>query len=85
MREAREEGDKEAEKFRNEIKVRDKIENKLQSEIVELKEEILLAKRILKDPNLCQTAMRRFHECVEKESDAKFLSEGGIVTEIIEQ
>lgn len=29
MREAREEGDKEAEKFRNEIKVRDKIENKL--------------------------------------------------------
>ena len=29
--------------------------------------------------------MRRFHECVEKESDAQFLAAGGIVTEIIEQ
>lgn len=41
------------EEQKSEIEVRDMVANRLNGEIEDLKEELLMAKRILKDPQLC--------------------------------
>lgn len=61
------------------------ISNKLNSEIQDLKEELLIAKRILKDPRLSQLASRKFNEMIEKTHDGKFLVEGALLTDLLEQ
>ena len=53
------------EKQRQEIEIRDAISNRLNGEIQDLKEELLIAKRILKDPQLSQLASRKFKETIE--------------------
>ena len=50
-----------------------------------MKEELLTAKRILKDPNLTQMANKRFKDAVDGEDDTKFMKDGGVMTELLEQ
>jgi hypothetical protein len=42
-----------------------------------------MAKRILRDPNLCQIASRKFHKLIDKNNDGKFLSEDAWVGELV--
>lgn len=70
---------------KREMDIRDMVANNLQKEIAGLKEEILTAKRILKDPNLCNMANRRFAELIEADNANKFMTTGGVLTEIIDQ
>lgn len=64
--------------------MRDQLENKLNEEICDLKEEILIAKRILKDPNLSNLATRKFAETINKFEENKFFAESAAVTDILE-
>jgi len=60
------------------------IDEKHKLEIIELKEEILLAKRILKDPGLSAMATKKFHGTVDKENEAKIVVKGAVIHDIIE-
>ena len=72
-------------KFDKEIKTWEVIDEKHKSEIVDLKEEILLAKRILKDPNLSLMATKKFHGTIEEKDDAKLVVKGAVIHDIIEK
>lgn len=61
------------------------IDKKHKKEIEDLKDEILLAKRILKDPNLSLMATKKFHGTVETKDEAKMIVKGAVIHEIIEQ
>ena len=56
-----------------EIDLKDVIKEKLDKEIDLLKEEILIGKRILRDPNLCQLATRKFKTTIDRVKSNKFL------------
>ena len=49
-----------------------------------MKEELLLAKRILKDSNLNALANKKFNGSIEKEDSSKFLAQGAILTDLME-
>ena len=70
---------------KQEIEMRDIISNRLNGEIQDLKHELLIAKRILKDPQLSQLASRKFNETVNKDDDAKFLNQGAQLTALLDQ
>ena len=53
--------------------------------IKDMKWEILTAKRILKDPNLTKFASRKFSNTVEKRNELKFLKEGAVINELLEE
>ena len=53
-------------------------------EIKGLKEEMLTAKRILKDPNLSHFATRKFKENIDKVAPNKFLQEECEIRDLIE-
>jgi len=69
---------------KSEIELRDEIANKLNAEIEDLKEELLMAKRILRDPQLSQLASRKFHDSINKNNETKFLADGTVLTELLE-
>jgi len=48
-----------------------------------MKEEILMAKKILKDPNLCTLASRKFNKTVDKVDERKFIVKGAEVTGLL--
>lgn len=50
-----------------------------------MKEEILIAKKILKDPNLCNIASRKFNNTVDKVDEKKFIVKGAVVTGLLPQ
>jgi hypothetical protein len=50
-----------------------------------MKEEILIAKKILRDPNLCTIANRKFNNTVDKVDDRKFIVKGAVVTGLLPQ
>ena len=50
-----------------------------------MKEEILMAKKILKDPNLCTLASRKFNNTIDKTDDRKFIVKGAVVTGLLPQ
>ena len=50
-----------------------------------MKEELLLAKRILKDPNLSHYATRKFAETIEKRNDRKLMLGEADVRDLIEK
>jgi hypothetical protein len=56
---------KASDKFSKEIQTWEAIEVKYKGDINELKEEILLAKKILKDPNLSTLASRKFNHTID--------------------
>ena len=56
---------KATEKFSKEIQTWEAIEVNYKKEIAELKEEILMAKKILKDPNLNTLANRKFNGTID--------------------
>lgn len=60
------------------------METKLRTEIAELKQELLLAKKILKDPNLSHQATRKFHENVDKVDDGKIMIKGAEIRELMD-
>lgn len=76
---------KASEKFSREITTWEAIEKKYKKDIGELKEEILLAKKILKDPNLSTLASRKFHNTIDQTNDRKMVVEGAQIHDIIEQ
>lgn len=49
-----------------------------------MQEEILTAKRILRDKNLTTLANTRFHSVVDAENTNKFLCEGAVLTELLD-
>jgi hypothetical protein len=49
-----------------------------------LREEILLAKKILKDPNLSLMASRKFNGTIDKKDPDKLVVTGAVITELIE-
>lgn len=81
----REKHQNEQKKFNREIEIRESIKAKLQQEISDLKEELLLAKRILRDPNLSQLATRKFKSTINQDEDHKFTCKGAVITDIIQQ
>ena len=85
MHEQREFMDNQQKKFMKELKVRDRIKSNLDAKIKDMKQEILLGKRILKDPNLSHMATRKFNTNIEKFQAAKFLVEGCQITDLIEE
>lgn len=50
-----------------------------------MKEELNIAKTILKDPNLSQLATRKFHSIVEQSVESTFLAKDAIINDIIEE
>ena len=48
-----------------------------------MKEEILIAKKILKDPNLCTMANRKFNATIDKIDDTKFIVKGAVITGLL--
>ena len=67
------------------MEIREVIKAKLQKEIDELREEMLIAKRILRDPNLSQLATRKFKQTINQDDDHKFISADAVITDILEQ
>jgi len=55
------------------------VEKQLKKEIDDLREELLMAKRILKDPNLSHHATRKFNATIDKFDNRKFMVEGAEV------
>ena len=76
---------KQNEKFVKEIATWEQIEKKQKVEIESMKEEILMAKKILKDPNLCTLASRKFNNTIDKTDDRKFIVKGAVVTGLLPQ
>lgn len=64
------------------MKIRDATEKKLQERFDEQCEQLLAAKRILKDPNLSLMANRKFNGFIEKSDPGKFMAEGCVVTDL---
>ena len=48
-----------------------------------MKEEILIAKKILKDPNLSTMANRKFNNTIDKVDDKKFIVKGAVITGLL--
>ena len=46
---------------------------------------MLLAKRILRDPNLSQLATRKFKTTINQDADDKFICVDAVITDILEQ
>jgi hypothetical protein len=46
---------------------------------------MLLAKRILRDPNLSQLATRKFKQTINQDDDHKFICADAVITDILEQ
>jgi|TARA_B110001450_G_scaffold209163_1_gene200053 hypothetical protein len=46
---------------------------------------MLLAKRILRDPNLSQLATRKFKSTINQDDDHKFICTDAVITDILEQ
>ena len=65
--------------------VREGIEKKKDEKIADMAEDILTAKRILKDPNLCYYASRKFNSTFDKYDGTKLLVPGAKVTNLIEE
>ena len=63
--------------------MKEKVEDKLNNEIKDLKEEIMMAKKILKDPNLSTIVTRKFNAHIDKDNDNKMLIEGAEIKTII--
>ena len=63
-------------RFGKEVMVREGIEKKKDAKIADMSEEILTAKRILKDPNLCYYASRNFKKTFDKHDGTKLLITG---------
>lgn len=85
IKEWRKKYNQQAKDAKREMDIRDMVANNLQREISALKEEVLTAKRILKDSNLCMMANRRYTELVAQDNANKFMTDGGVLTEIIDQ
>ena len=66
----------ENDRFNTELRIRDSIEKQLNDKITIMKDEILMGKRILKDPNLSHMATRKFNSNIDKFNAHKFLLEG---------
>ena len=49
-----------------------------------MKEELLMAKQILKDPTLSRMATTKFHHLIDKVNDDKICTEGAIITDLLE-
>ena len=84
MREQREEFKMHNAKFKHEVRARERIEAQQKKQIDHVKEELLLAKRILKDSNLNALANKKFNGSIEKVDSSKFLAEGAILTDLME-
>ena len=72
-------------KHRLEVSVKDRIISKLETEIKDVKGEILIAKRILKDSNLSYIATRKFKQTIDTVNEHKVLLEGAEITDLIEK
>ena len=68
-----------------EIKTKDALIDKSAKDIALLKEELLMAKRILKDPGLSQIATRKFNETIDRENDQRFAAEGSVLHDLLKQ
>ena len=44
----------------------------------------MIAKRILKDPNLSQIATRKFNETIDREKAGRFVLDGALVTDLLD-
>ena len=64
--------------------MRDVISNRLNDEVGDLKDELLIAKKILKDPRLSQLASTKFQETINRKNDHKFLVDGAVITELLD-
>ena len=53
------------------------------TEIDTYKEEMLIAKRILRDPNLSQLATRNFKSTINAEDDRKFACKNAVISDLI--
>lgn len=71
--------------FTKEMDARGTIQRKHVKQIKDLREEILMAKRILKDPRLSLLATRKFNALIDKENEEKFMLKSALVTDIIKK
>ena len=72
------------ERFNKEMEIKDHIVRDLRQEIRSLKDELAMAKTILKDPKLSQLATRRFGDVIDTESDNKFALGNALVSDLLE-
>lgn len=71
-------------KFAVETNLHEAARGVLEREILDLKHELLLAKRILKDPNLSKLANRKFKTTLDQDNPAKFFVAGAQIKELVE-
>ena len=73
------------ETFSREMRLRDATEKQLQKKYDEIAEELLIAKKILKDPNLSLIATRKFNGHIEKSDPGKFMAENCVLSDLQEE
>lgn len=67
------------------MKIRDATEKILQKKYDDIAEELLTAKKILKDPNLSLIATRKFNGHIEKSDPGKFMAKNCVLTDLQEE
>ena len=73
------------ETFDRENKLRDATEKQLREKYEAIKEELLTAKKILKDPNLSLIATRKFNGHIEKSDPGKFMAKNCVLSDLQEE